>query len=158
AAIDAAHDGDRVWFPAGTYRIPDAGLIVDKHLEIFGDGIGAGDSGTRLEPASDHGDGNVIVIRSREGVPASYVTIRDLRIANHGEPGTPGAGRGYGILLQQGPASRGVVNRVLIERVVVSTMAGDGIRIAGSDREAVILSTLTDVEVVGCHGNGLVLE
>jgi hypothetical protein len=160
AALDAAHDGDRVYFPAGTYLIPDSGLVVDKQLELFGDGIGRGDSGTLLKPRSPSGDGNVIVIRSRGADPPGYVTIRDLKINNNGVPGKPGAGRGYGILLQQGPSSRGTVSRLIIDRIVVATMAADGIRIEGGDlgANAVILTTLSDVMCVGCLGNGLVLR
>ena len=157
AALDAAHDGDRVYFPSGIYLVPDSGLVVEKHLEIFGDGIGRGDSGTILKPSSKTGDGNVIVLRSRGAEPISYVTIRDLRISNNGPPGTPGEGRGYGILLRQGANSRGVVDRVIVERVVIPEMAADGICIEGGGGDAVILSSLTDVEVIGCRGNGLVL-
>ncbi|HEY6196600.1 MAG TPA: hypothetical protein VI504_16340 [Candidatus Eisenbacteria bacterium] len=157
AAIDAAHDGDRVYFPAGIYLIPDSGLVVEKHLELFGDGIGRGETGTILKPSSVTGDGNVIVLRSHGAEPIGYVTIRDLRIANNGPPGTPGAGRGYGILLRQGARSPGVVDRVIVERVVIAAMAADGICIEGGDQYAVILSSLTDVEVIGCRGNGLVL-
>lgn len=160
AAIDAARDGDRVYFPAGTYLIPDQGLVVDRQIELFGDGIGRGESGTLLRPRSATGDGNVIVIRSRGTTAPGYISIRDLRIANLTAPGRAAAGRGHGILLQQGLASRGTVQRLLIERVVVAAMAADGIRIEGGDTgaNAVILSTLTDVQCVECRGNGIVLR
>ena len=143
ATLDAAHDGDRVYFPAGTYLIPDSGLVVTKQLELFGDGIGRGESGTQLRPRSRDGNGNVIVIRSHGAEPPGYVTIRDLRIQNSGTPGTPSPGRGYGILLRQGPGSRGTVQRLILERLVVSAMAADGIRIEGADQgpNAVILSS-----------------
>jgi hypothetical protein len=160
AALAAAHDGDRVYFPAGVYLVPDSGLVVDKQIELFGDGVGRGESGTVLRPQSLSGDGNVIVIRSRGTEPASYVTIHDLRIDRHGPPGSPSEGRGYGILLKQGPASRGTVERLILERIVVAAMAADGIRIEGGKlgADAVILSTLTDVQCVSCRGNGLVLR
>ena len=159
AAIAAAHDGDRIYFPAGVYVIPDSGLVVDKQLELFGDGIGRGDYGTRLRPRSEHGDGNVIVIGAPGAQPPGYVTIRDLRIECPA-PGTASAGQGCGIQLVLSPAARAAVERLLIERVVVSGMAGDGIEIVGGTQGAgaVILSSLTDVQVVGCHGNGLVLK
>ena len=160
AAIDAAHDGDRIYLPAGTYMIPDSGLVVDKPLELFGDGIGRGESGTLLKPRAAGGNGNVIVIRSRGGAAPGYVTLRDLRIGPNGMPGTPGKGRGYGILLQQGAASRGTVQRLIVERIVISAMAADGIRIEGGDMgsNAVILSTLSDVQCIECRGAGLVLR
>jgi len=160
AALAAAHDGDRVYFPAGVYLVPDSGLVVDKQLELFGDGIGRGESGTLLKPQSKSGDGNVIVIRSRGADAPGNITIRDLKIGNNGPPGKPGAGRGYGILLQQGPSSRGTVSRLIVDRIVVAAMAADGIRIEGADQaaNAVILSTLSDVSCVECRGNGLVLR
>jgi hypothetical protein len=160
AALDAAHDGDRIYFPSGSYLIPDSGLVVDKQLELYGDGIGRGDSGTQLKPRAANGDGNVIVIRSRDAQAPGCVTIRDLKITNNGAPGKPGEGRGYGILLQQGANSRGTVARLILERLVISAMAADGIRIEGADMgaNAVILSTITDVMCVECRGNGMVLK
>jgi hypothetical protein len=160
AAIDAAHDGDRVYLPAGTWLIPDSGLVVDKPLELFGDGIGRGDNGTVLKPRATNGDGNVIVIRSHGSAPPGHVTLRDLRIAANGVPATPTPGRGCGILLQQGPASRGTVEQLIVERVVVVAMAADGIRVEGGDlgANAVILSTFTDVQCIECRGAGLVLR
>lgn len=152
AALAAARDGDRVYFPSpGPYPAPPGGWRIARSLEIFGDGPGnetvAGASSIVPDSA-----GNAFVLDST--VALSNLHIHDLLVVRRGNaPGNRAA-----IRLRMPDAGTHTLSGLHLERVAFVNLAHDAIALDGGARNAVLLVSLVDCEVNTCGGSGVVLR
>lgn len=165
AALDAAADGDRVWFPAGRYAIPRGGLVIARGIELFGDGEGSTHTtGTCFAHADARDDaGAFLVLRAAPGSARGPCGVRlhDFRIEGQRGPAPAADSLGHGIWCRQdGRFARGAVAPLLIERVTVAGVPGDGIHLEGGDLgvHSIQLATIRDCHVVECGGDGVRLR
>jgi len=151
AALAAAHDGDRVYFPSpGPYQAPPGGWVIAKSLEIFGDGPGRDLSGaSSIVPDAD---GNAFVLDSTAAL--ANLHFHDLLVTARGA----GSGRRAALRLTIPDQSPHALSGLRLERVTFSALAGDAVSLDGGARNAVLLVSLTDCEVNTCGGNGVTLR
>ena len=132
AAIDAAMDGDRVYFP-GTrvYEAPSGGWIISKSLELFGDGPGAPDaiSGSVLRPfsgPSEDVDNHIFRLSPVNGTDGTtQLYIHDLRLTGSLGTSSPGDGlRFYADGLIQ-------LSELILRRLWIDSLNGAGVRFIG---------------------------
>lgn len=151
AAITAARDGDRVYFPSpGPYAAPPGGFVISRCIEIFGDGPGRGvDGASSIVPDRN---GNAFVIDST--VALQNIHLHDLLIIRTGSAsGTRAALRAT--LPDQGTQT---LSGLRLERVSFVNLAADAIRLDGGARNAILLVTISDCEVNTAGGSGVVLR
>lgn len=160
-ALDAARNGDRLYFPGSqVYEAPAGGWIINKRLEIFGDGPGNPDTyeGSVLVPASTGSPAlnDVIVLDPPAGEDLNNVFIHDLRITRR--PDQTGTDGRSGIRLLS--ASNKKVSSLRLERVSISLMGGTGLSLLATDGAAGALVGLYMLccDVQGCGGAGLDLR
>jgi len=157
-ALDAALDGDRLYFPGvQVYQAPPGGWIISKRLEIFGDGPGSPDSydGSVLVPAGGATD-HVLVLDPPVGKSLNDIYIHDLKITRR--PGQSGTDGGSGVRLNSS-ATKKIAN-LRFERVAVSYMGDSGVSLLATDggNGALVASYILCCEVVGCGKAGLELK
>jgi hypothetical protein len=124
AALAAAHDGDRVYFPSpGPYAAPPGGFLISRCIEIFGDGPGRGvDGSSSIVPDRD---GNAFVLDSTARL--ANIHIHDLTIIR---PGNAPASRAALRLTLPDDGSRKLAG-LRLERVSFVNLGSDAIRLDG---------------------------
>lgn len=175
-ALEAAKDGDRVYFPGtGTpYVVPSdivdpRGWVIDKSLEIFGDGPGypGSSKGTILmpTPGTDH---HVLTIDSQAaGHEIVQTCIRDLAIVGSA------SGRDGGSAIRYNTAHGYKLGNLRLERLCISNMAGailnqqtnersGGIDLRGAygtnEDSAINYVQLFDLDSSNCGGPGVAFQ
>lgn len=91
AALDAARDGDRVYFPSTRpWKAPAGGFVVRRNIEVFGDGAGAAGTteGTTFLPQSNLITDHVLALQPASGVELENVFMHDIKITNWTDPNT----------------------------------------------------------------------
>lgn len=181
AALAAANGGDRIYLPALVpYQAPPGGWIINKGVEIFGDGPGPCDetaqyrAGTIVVPHSDGLADHVFVLVAPEPPPAIQdnnrarlegVHIHDLAIMSR----TPARGGGDGIrfvsvdTLPSPSYPSGVKHKLTlfsVHRVSISNLGGNGVQLIGSDGGpgAVNNVVIENCSVTNCGDAGISLQ
>ena len=160
AALTAARNGDRVYmpslsapqpnYPGPAYQAPAGGWVIDKTLEIFGDGTGDIDldTGTTIRPDNVGGvDDTVFTIKAKTQFPH----LHDLKIRGS----AAARGTKHAIYCD---ATAGIVNALRIERVIVKLHSGDGFHLVGGANSYIDGMTLTDCNAGSCRGAGFWLD
>ena len=151
AAIAAARDGDRVWFPSpGPYAAPPGGFLISKSLELFGDGMGNGLTGA--SSVVPDRDGNAFVLDST--VTLHNIHVHDLLVIRTGD--APGSRAALRLALPESGEHK--LSGLRIERVAFVNLAGDAIALEGGAQSAILLVSITDCEANSCRGNGITLR
>ncbi len=152
AAIAAAADGDRIYFPSpGPYVAPPGGWRISKSLELFGDGPGDGTIAGASSIVPD-ASGNAFVLDST--VTLVNIALHDLLVV-----GAAGAkGRRAPVRLTQSDLGTHTLSGLRIERVEFVAVAGDAILLDGGARNAIMQVSITDCEINSAGGNGVTLR
>src|SRR5688572_6446928 len=79
-ALQAAQNGDRLYFPSKVWVVPVGGLVITRNIELFGDGASnpGDDFGTTFVPADNNSD--VIVFAPEPGVELQSVYLHDFKV------------------------------------------------------------------------------
>ncbi len=164
AALAAAQDGDRVYFPGtgSPYPVPPgtpaSGWIVNRSLELFGDGPGSSSSTLGTILVAQPGSGNhVLTLDASAAQPdagglrsLANVYIHDLRILGSTTP----TAKDGGSAIRFNSAEANKLDQFRLERVAISQMAGIGIDLEGAASplydSAINHVAISNVEVVDC--------
>lgn len=148
AALDAAVDGDRIYFPGVIpYTAPTNGWLINKSLELYGDLDGSLTGtikGTVLQQASAANPLFKVV------PPARNVHIHDLRL--HGPEGT---GTSVGVLCQS--TSSAHLEEVRLRRLFIQGFPSHGLQLDGvhAVNGRIVGASIFDCVVRDCRGAGL---
>lgn len=158
-AIDAAVDGDTVYFPSSGVYVPSSvsgtlGFVIDKSITILGDGPGGlglyphATPGTLFQPSGNNARVFTLV------APVRSVHFRGIQLLGLNNPG---AGTDYGIVAELSEPGDGEIADIGIDNVIVRNFAGDGLRFIGfntvTDRIARL--TIANSRVEGCGSVGV---
>lgn len=149
-AIATAKSGDRVYFPGmKSYPAPTGGWVIDKNLEIFGDGPGVPGASSAFVLTATNDNAPVFQLSSS----LHDVYIHDLQLR-----GTGAAGTGSGIRVVS--ASGDVVGNLSLARLAVTGFGGHGIDLSANDpaTRTIAGASLLDLFVSGCGGTGIRLQ
>ncbi len=149
-AFTAARNGDRVYFPGmKSYPAPANGWVIEKNLEIFGDGPGVpGASGAFVLSAAND---SAPVFRLEGSLHDVY--IHDLQLR-----GTGAAGTGSGIRVVS--AAEDALGNLRLARLAVTGFGGHGIDLSAYSpaTKTIAGASLLDLYVSGCGGAGILLQ
>jgi hypothetical protein len=150
AALDAADNGDRIYFPAvAPYIAPLGGWKIIKSLELFGDGMGISNFGSILR-AFDK-DSPVIEVVT----PARNVCLRELQL----QRGGTGTGTGVGVLCRSTSSNPTTAIGLRLRGLSVNGFPSHGIHLEGLNASARISSVaIHDIDAKNCGGAGIFLK
>ena len=152
AAIAAAQDGDRIYFPSpGPYQAPPGGWKIDKCLEIFGDGIGNGSrsAGSTLIPHP--GADNHIFTIDPSARSLSNIYFHDLHLF-----GTDSStGDGIHATIRD---TLHTISELGIDRVTCTRRLRDGIHLDGGPKGGLLIVHIGDCVADGCDRSGIDLR
>lgn len=156
AALEAAEDGDRVYFPGvQPYVAPVDGWTITKSLELFGDG--AGEGGTTLFPSAGSNEAMFLLDPGTSSGPTdhptlSHVYFHDLRFVSQ-QPGVRQGKQGIRFKTNSG----GKLAEFRVERVYMGWLGEAGIELLGSAAEhgAIVGFLVADSEFVSCGKQGI---
>ena len=154
-AIEAATEGDRVYFPGvRNYDAPAAGWQITKSLELFGDGCGSGNGNDGTVLRSDPNPTNaVFVLNAAASGDLSQVYVHDLCIT----PPGPARSSKEGIRLVSGPVAK--LSELRLERVVIRKMdVGLSLQGANATAGAVVGVAIYDSTFADCAKQGVLLQ
>lgn len=146
AALDAADDGDRIYFPGLQRYTTTTGWAIPKRLTLFGDGPGSWTSGSGSILVSSHATAPLFAIAS--GV--SGVEIRDMQLLGPG-----GIGSSAGILCLASPSHQ--TQDISLSRLFIADFPGHGIDLSWPTISTGTLSrvSIDDCVVKNCGGAGI---
>lgn len=168
AALAAAQDGDRVYFPGtgSPYLVPlgtaSSGWVVNRSLELFGDGRGVPSSTLRTILVAQSGsDNHVLTLDAADVQPdagglrsLANVYIHDLRILGTLTP----AARDGGSAIRFNSAEANKLDQFRLERVAISQMGGVAVDLQGAAPQiggcAASRVAISEIEISDCGPAG----
>jgi hypothetical protein len=152
AAIAAAQDGDRIYFPSpGPYQAPANGWQITKSLEIFGDGVGNGSRTAGSTLLARTGAGNHIFNIDASSASLSHIYVHDLLLCG---PDTA-AGDGIHAVITSGSNT---ITGLSFDRLQFQKRLNDGLHIDGGANNAILIVRIADCIANGCDSTGLDLR
>ena len=149
AAIEAAKDGDRIYFPSpGPYLAPPGGWKISKSLEIFGDGVGNGTRTSGSALVARAGAGNNVFFLDASSQTLYNISFRDLFLVS------PDTASGDAIHAVINDATHKIAG-LRFDAVTCRGPFANGIHIDGGAQQAILLVRIADCEANSCAGNGL---
>lgn len=152
AALDAADDGDVLYFPGLKEYTPASGTWqITRSIELYGDGAGTPGAagGTILKPF----DANSPLFTIKP--PARNVFIHDMELRGAG-----GAGSGAGILCQSTVTNQTPAIGIVLSGLAIRGFPGHGVHLEGYNTGAakVTQASLKDCLIENCGAAGINLK
>lgn len=155
-AIQATAPGGRLYMPAGTYVAPPGGFVVDKSIEMFGEG----GSSTVLKPNSSAKTGEPVLKFVAASPVIWSIHLHDFAVRGDG-PGAPtqryAGSHGISFIV---PDTNHQFTEIRLERIYAAALGDDGFHIEGHDigSGAIVFVYGVALEAIECWGSGFYIR